>query len=137
MEQRPPAEDKPAGAALRPQALEVAARGREPLAGHPGRIVGGEEDGDLGDVVGLAEAAERSARNELLLEIRTDDACGVRAFGFDAARRDDVDADLARPELGREHARQRIDRTLGRRIDRSAWYRLFARDRTDVDHTAA
>jgi hypothetical protein len=44
----------------------------------------------------------------------------VRPFRLDAARCDDIDADLARAQFGSEYARERIDRTLGRRINRWA-----------------
>src|SRR6266481_4534500 len=75
----------------------IPARRGEPLAGDPGGGVGGQKHGDAGDIVGLAERAER----------------------------------------GGEHARQRVDRTLGGRVDCRCRLRLLAGHRRDVDDAAA
>src|SRR4029077_19015558 len=40
------------------------------LAGHEGRLVGGKEDDRAGDLVRLADAAERPGRNEASLSLR-------------------------------------------------------------------
>src|SRR5712671_567190 len=76
--------------------LSVAARCREPLAGKPCGIIGGKENGDAGDVVRLSDATERRARDHRLLEIATNDAAAVRAFGLDLARRNSVHPDFSR-----------------------------------------
>ncbi len=76
--------------------LSVAARSRESLAGKPCGIIGGKENGDAGDVVRLSDATERRARDHRLLEIATNDAAAVRAFGLDLARRNSVHPDFSR-----------------------------------------
>ena len=65
----------------------IPARRGESLAGHPGGGVGGQKHGDAGDIVGLAEPAERGARHHVFLEIAADDAGGVGALGLHAADR--------------------------------------------------
>ena len=65
--------------------LAGAAAGEELLAGEPGGIVGGEKDGDVGDVFRLTDAAERGGGDGPLFEVGADDAGGVGAFGFDHA----------------------------------------------------
>jgi len=48
-----------------------------------------------------------------------------------------IDPDVAAPQfLGQRH-RERIDRPLGRRIERRVRYRILAGDRADIDDTAA
>ena len=59
------------------------------------------------------------------------------ALRLHPARRDGVDADFARAKLGGEHARQRVDRTLGGRVDCRCRHRLLAGHRRDVDDAAA
>ncbi len=70
-----------------------------------------------GDVVRLADAAERCLGNETGFHLRSDDAGGVRAFGLDHAGKNRVDADLARAELIGEHAGDRVHRALAAGID--------------------
>ena len=54
-----------------------ATRGRDPLAGHPTGIVAREEHGDLGDVVGLAEAPKfRAPGNVAPQPIKGRQGCG-------------------------------------------------------------
>ena len=55
------------------------------LAGEPGGVFRRQKDSDGGDVARLADAAERSLRDGALLEIRSDDAAAVGAFGLDHA----------------------------------------------------
>src|SRR3954452_20808764 len=89
--------------AAREFCLAVAAAGEDGLAGEPAGVVGGEEYGDVGDVLGLAEAAEWRGGHGPLLEVGcavlAEDACGVGAFGFDHAGVQGVDANLLRAEL--------------------------------------
>src|SRR5215470_13129710 len=51
---------------------EEAAVGREPLAGEERAVVGGQEEGGLGDFLRLGPAAERSLRDECLPHERRD-----------------------------------------------------------------
>src|SRR5258707_7066574 len=78
----------------------IPARRGEPLAGDPGGGVGGQKHGDAGDIVGLAEPAERGARHHVLFEIAADDTSGVCALGLHPARRDGVDSEFSRARLG-------------------------------------
>jgi len=66
-----------------------AAAGRELFAGQPAGVVEGEEDRDVGDVVRLADAAERGVRDEALQEVRACEALG--ALGLDGAGIDRID----------------------------------------------
>ena len=77
--------------------LAEAAGGVEKFAGEPAGVLGGEEDGDGGDVAGLADASERSLGLAVLLPFTADEADGVRAFGLDQAGIDGVDADVGGP----------------------------------------
>src|SRR5688572_15179009 len=52
------------------------------LAGNPGRVVAGEENRDPGNVIGLADTAERRGSHHLLFQIAADDAGGMGAFGL-------------------------------------------------------
>src|SRR5204862_1467211 len=90
------------------QLSAIPARRDDGLARDPAGIVRSQEHRQRRDVLGLAESTERSRRDHLLLPIAADDADLARAFGVDAARIDRVDADLARAELLREHARDRV-----------------------------
>src|SRR5260370_38080302 len=97
--------------------LSVAARSRESLAGKPCGIIGGKENGDAGDVVRLSDATERRARDHRLLEIATNDAAAVRAFGLDLARRNSVTRKSSRRTSCR-HAPFRNSGSLGRSAGR-------------------
>src|SRR5258707_11040107 len=79
----------------------IPARRGEPLAGDPGGVVGGQKHGDAGDIVGLAEPAQRRARHHVLLEIAADHTAGLGALPLHPAPRDRDDADLAPAKLGR------------------------------------
>ena len=72
----------------------------QPGAGHEGRIVGGEKDDALGDVVGHAEPADRQPSQRLaarLLDVvgaeiaRPHDQHLITHFGLSRARVDRVD----------------------------------------------
>ena len=56
-----------------------------------------QKDGDGGDVSRLADAAERSLRNGGLLEIRSDDAAAVGAFGLALGARFETLRTVSRP----------------------------------------
>src|SRR5258708_3691949 len=85
----------------------IPARRGEPLAGDPGGGVGGQKHGDAGDIVGLAEPAQRGARHHVLFEIAADDTGSVGALGLQPARRHGLAADCARANLGGWRARSR------------------------------
>ncbi len=53
----------------------------------------------VGDVIGLADAAQGRIGDRLLMEVAADEAGGVDAFGFDHARVERVDADLLGSEF--------------------------------------
>src|SRR5688572_1383462 len=80
-------------------------------AGDEGRLVAGQEQGDVGDLPGLGDAAERDARLELLAdgvgEIRR-----LQRSVHDAGM-NDVAADLVLRELDGQRLRQRDERALG------------------------
>jgi len=63
----------------------VAAGDEEGLAGNPVRILGGKKNCDGTDVVGLTDAAQRRLRFHGFLKVRSGDAGGMKAFGFDHA----------------------------------------------------
>ena len=117
--------------------LAEAAAGADQFAGDPLGVVGGEEGGDAGDVVHLADAAERGLRDGSLLEVGADEARGVYAFGLDHAGVDGVDADLLRAEFFREDAGDGVDRALGSGVDRAVRRRQAADDGADVDDACA
>src|ERR1043166_5219869 len=106
------------------------------LSGDPRRVRRRKEGGDRGDVLGLADAAQRRLRFGLLAHLALGDAGSVDAFGFDHAGIDRVDSNAARAEFLRERARDRIDRTFGAAVNRSAGDAQRADDGTDVDDTS-
>ena len=61
----------------------------------------------------------------------------VQAFGFDHARVDRIDANLARAKLLGQRLGDRIDGRLGAAIDRGGGDRRMGHDRADVDDRAA
>src|SRR4051812_35327950 len=120
-----------------PGELPESARGDEVFAREPAGLVTGEEDGNGGDVVGFAEAAERGAGDRLPFEIAAHDSGRVRALGLDPAGVDRVDPDLTRAQFPGEHAGDGVDGALGGRVYDRAGRGERADDRADVDHTAA
>ena len=117
--------------------LAKAAASEKLLAGEPGGVVRSQKDSDGGDVARLADAAERSLRDDGLLEVRADEAAAVGAFGLDHAGIDGVDPDLLRAELAGEHAGDGVDRALGAGVNRAVRRRDAAGDGADVDDAAA
>jgi len=91
------------------------------LASEPGGIFRRQKNSDRGDVPGLTDAAERGLGDGELLEIRSDEAAAVGAFGLDYARTDGVDPDLLRAELAGQHAGDGVDRALSAGVNRAAW----------------
>lgn len=88
-----------ARAALRvisPGSVDTAADAKL-LAGDPARVVGGEEDRRLGNILRLAGAAERRPADGVLIDVRARDARALRAFGDGEARVDRIVADVFRP----------------------------------------
>ena len=73
--------------------LAKAAASEKLFTGKSGGVFRGEKDSDGGDVAGLADAAERSPREDGLLEIRCDEAAAVGTFSLDYARTDGIDPD--------------------------------------------
>jgi hypothetical protein len=113
---------------------ETAARDKL-LASEPGGIFRRQENSDRGDVPGLTGAAERGLGDGDLLEIRSDEAAAVGAFGLDYARTEGVDPDLLRSELAGQHAGDGIDRALSAGVNRATW-RCDAADKgANVDDT--
>src|SRR4029453_7900152 len=99
----------------------------------PGRVVRSEEDGDVGDVIGLADATEGSLTDDRCWKIRSDKSGGVRALGFDHAGVDRVDADLLCTKLPREHTGDRVDGALCAGVDGAVRRRDACDARTYVD----
>lgn len=116
--------------------MEAAASAHQ-FAGEPLGIVGSQERGDTGDIVHLTEAAQWGLGDDAFLEVRADETRGLYAFGLNHARVDGVDADLLRAQLLRQHARDRINRALGRRVHRGVRRRHAGDERTDIDDAGA
>src|SRR5271170_5940107 len=113
--------------------LAEAAGGEQPLAGEPGGIVRGQEDGYGSDVAGLADASERSLYDSALLKFRANEAGGVRAFGFDHSRVDAVDADLPGSEFAGEDAGDGVNRAFGGGVYRASGRSAVAREGADIN----
>ena len=110
----------------------MAAGDVEGFAGDPGRILRGEENRGWGDVLGLADPAERSLGQDSILEFTRDKTRCVEPLRLDHAGIDGVDANLARPKLlGDERAT--LDGSFGAAIHRSGRRRESGRHRTYVD----
>src|SRR5580658_8238052 len=73
---------------------DVAAGGVDGLATEPAGVVGGEEGRDTGDVVGLADAAERGCGCSVFFKVAADETGVLRTFGFNQARIEGVNANL-------------------------------------------
>jgi hypothetical protein len=91
------------------------------FTGKPGRVFRREKDSDGGDVAGLADVAERSLREDDLLEIRSDEAAAVSTFSLDCAGTDGVDPDLLRAELAGQHDGDGVDGCLSAGVNRAVW----------------
>src|SRR5271166_3584585 len=95
-----------------------AAADRYDLAGHPGRVIGGEEDGHLGNVVRHAHASQRSARYCVAPELAFGVTRGLCTFGLDQSGGQRVDADVPRTKFLRQSAGDDIHCALGGAIHR-------------------
>jgi hypothetical protein len=71
----------------------------EGLTGDPSGISGCKEGRHGGDVLRLADAAQRRLRLDVFAKLALRKAGGMDAFGLNHARADRIDADFARPEL--------------------------------------
>src|ERR1043166_1283398 len=74
------------------------------LSGDPRRVRRRKEGGDRGDVLGLADAAQRRLRFGLLAHLTLGDACGVDTLRLNHARINRVDSNAPRAEFLRERA---------------------------------
>jgi hypothetical protein len=106
------------------------------LAGDAGGVVGGEEEGEAGDLFGDEEALEGLAGEDL------GDVFGgvpelVLAWGLDGAGKDGVDADVVRAELVGEGAGEADEGGLGGDVDGKARGRDDPGDRTHINDGAA
>ena len=121
--------------------LAGSAAGEELLAGEPGGVVGGEEDSDVGNVLGLTDAAERrggdSPLGEVGFGVLAEDAFGVCAFGFYKAGVEGVDANFACAEFAGEDAGDGVDCALGCGVNGTVRRRDARYDRADVDNAGA
>jgi hypothetical protein len=59
-------------------------------------IIRGQENGDSGDVAGLARAAKRGLSEQALFEVGAHNTRGRRSFGFNHTGVDGIDADFLR-----------------------------------------
>src|SRR5947207_1097895 len=77
----------------------VASGNDECFTRDPGRVSGGEENRSVSDIPGLANAAKRRLRFDLLAHIAFRDAACMRPLGLHHARIDRVDTNPARAEF--------------------------------------
>src|SRR3954470_21464175 len=86
------------------------------VSGNEPRIVGGEEQGQSGDVVGDQAAVEALGVDDLRLALRRVPAQVPR--GADIAGDDAGHSDIIWPELAGERAGEALDRRLGGLVER-------------------
>src|SRR5260221_6888320 len=79
--------------------LHVAAVREDDFSREPARIIRGKKYGHARDVLGLADAAQRRTRDQLLLRLRSHDARRVRTFRFGSTGIESVNADFSVAEL--------------------------------------
>src|SRR5260221_6248376 len=115
----------------------VPARDMDRLAGDPAGLGRRQEDCHRADIAGLADAAKRRLRLDLLSEVAAGDPRRVHAFGLDHAGVERVDTDLARPQFLGERPRHGVHRGLGAAVDGSAGKPRRSGHRADVDEPAA
>src|SRR6201993_201135 len=82
--------------------LLVAAIREDDFSREPARIIRGKKYSHARDVLGLADAAQRRTRDQLLLRLRSHDARRVRTLRFDSTGIESVNADFSGAELFRE-----------------------------------
>src|SRR5258707_2290353 len=95
------------------ECLAQAAAGADKLAGDPLGVARSQKGGDAGNVINLADAAERGLRDSAGLEVGADEACGVYAFALAHAGVDGGDADLLLAKFFGDDATDGGDRALG------------------------
>src|SRR5882724_7219750 len=117
--------------------LLKAAGDHQGFASHVLGIRGGQVDGGGGDIVDLADAAERCLRNNSLFKISSQKTGGLDAFGDDHAGIDGVDADIACAEFLGKCCGDDIHCALGGRVDRGVGRRDVSDGGTNVNDTAA
>src|SRR4051812_23604378 len=112
---------------------------RDRLSGDPVGERRGQEDDDVGDLLGVAEPAERDAAQDRAVKLRI-----IRlrplpgaAGELDRARRDAVDPDALIREQGRLALRIGHDRRFYRAVGGRAGRSADPRDRRNVDDRAA
>src|SRR5882672_3999775 len=115
----------------------VSTRDGQGLARDPRGVRRSEEDGNRGDVLRLADPAQRCLRLDLLAHLALGYAGGVDAFRLDHARIDGIDPDAARPEFLGQRTRDCIDCALGAAVNRGAGNAQRAHNRANIDDTAA
>jgi hypothetical protein len=93
--------------------------GKKSLAGKPGGVFRGQKDSDGGDIIWLADAAERRLRDGEFFELRSDEAAAVGAFSLDYAGTEGVDPDLFRAELAGQHDGNGVNSGLGAGVNRA------------------
>src|SRR6185369_3153161 len=111
----------------------LAAVDRERRAGDEIGVVGDEEKNAARDVLGLAEAAHRNARHDLLEHVLRHRAHHV---GVDVAGHDRVDRDAEARTLLRQRLGEAVDAGFGRGVVHLAVLAGLAVDRADVDDAA-
>src|SRR5258708_33044224 len=79
--------------------LLVAAVREDDFSREPARIIRGKKYGHARNVLGLAQAAQRRTRNDLLLKLRSHDARRVRTLRFGSTGTESVNADFSGAEL--------------------------------------
>src|SRR5580693_2486125 len=99
--------------------LAKTAASKKSLAGKPGGVFRGQKDSDGGDIIWLADAAERRLRDGELFERRSDEAAAVGTFSLDYAGTEGVDPDLLRAELAGQHDGDGVDRGLSAGVNRA------------------
>ena len=111
-------------------AQEEAAVDPEDLSGHISRRVGAEVEHRAGDVVGVADSADRGGRREGSGVVRQ---LLPRPLNQDRAGRDRVDGDAERPQFDRQPGRQHVQAALGGVVRRRPLEGAAARAAGDVD----
>src|ERR1700739_2521342 len=89
------------------------------------------------NIVGLADATERGLRFDPLPEVACDETAGMRAFRFDHAGIDGIDADLARPQFLSEHSSDGVNSGFGGYVGGSVRREGGADAGANVDDAAA
>src|SRR6185437_10742324 len=108
---------------------------RQHLPGHEARAVARQVADRPGDVVDIAEPAQRRARDALAVALRRAVAHGT--LGRHGRWRDGIDPDVARAKFAGGCAGDSHDARLDAAVDDAVRRRLDAGDRGDVDDGTA